>query len=432
MQIKITKLADTIIALLLFLQVAIFNFLNISGEGIKIICSLIMIRFALDVIITGKIYKIVLKNVWSLLIVLLIGYASARLGYDYHADVFFSNYLAIVYVLIPTIYFSYMFEYKYDFIKQVINKSFWIINIYGIINMAVACVQVKVDGFLTGVSTWTNPMREDLICGLMGYSATPQFGLFACLVILMNLYVLDYGCISQKKRMGLSLYIVFLIALSIVISAFNDNKIVYVELPAFIVYYLYITGRLDFLHRKINKNVFKIVLSITVLLLLCVGIYVMIPSVNDAVHKNFGYAIELFIQAMKTDAVLGYGSADRIYMVIYAFKRYEALKLGYGMGAYTWHAGEALGFRHFGQADLGAFLCLSGLFFTTCVFLVVVVNFARIICGKSNQRFDKLCVALFLLLMLFYTQVITINTVGIIMLFCASVFGIVEREKRWA
>ena len=80
----------------------------------------------------------------------------------------------------------------------------------------------------------------------------------------------------------------------------------------------------------------------------------------------------------------------------------------------------------------GAFLCLSGLFFTTCVFLVVVVNFARIICGKSNQRFDKLCVALFLLLMLFYTQVITINTVGIIMLFCASVFGIVEREKRWA
>ena len=39
-------------------------------------------------------------------------------------------------------------------------------------------------------STWTNPMREDLICGLMGYSATPQFGLFACLVILMNLYVI--------------------------------------------------------------------------------------------------------------------------------------------------------------------------------------------------------------------------------------------------
>ncbi|MDD6405630.1 MAG: hypothetical protein PUG00_07525 [Clostridiales bacterium] len=423
------KLIDISIILVLFLQVVIFNFLNISSYGIKVICFLILLRLIVVTLKTGRIYTDIVVDFGCVMLIFMIGYISAKVGREYHLDVFMSNFLAIIYTLMPMVYISYIIKHNSDLLFLIIQKSIGLINLCLIANIVVACVQVKVEGFMEGISTWSNPMREDLICGLMGYSSTPQFGLFLCFVILLDLYYSDYCCYNRKYKNIMRGYILFLILFTIIISGINDNKAVYLELPVLIFYYFYITNRMNLSRKKVSRVLFKVIASAIVLILIGIGMYCFIPSVHSAIYNKFGYALTLFVKALETDEVLGYGSADRIYMVIYAFKKYNALKLGYGMGAYTWHAGDVLGFRHFGQADFGALLCLSGLFFTMVVFFELFRKCIMIVCDKEKNYFDKGYLFFLLLFMLFYTQMVTDNTIGIIMLFCLTVFGVTARKK---
>lgn len=430
MEAKLYDFVDKSILLLIFAQVAILNYLNLSGIGIKVICILILIRFLIEIIISKKIRITMVKNILASFAIFIIGYFSARLGHDYHKDIFVSNYLAILYSIIPLTYVSHIINTRYLFFQRTINRSIGIVNAYFIVNIVVSCIQVKVQGFMSGLSTWENPMHEDLICGLMGYSATPQFGLFTIFVIVLNLYYADFCCIKYGMKSIFRMYSALLVVFAAVISSLNDNKIMYIELPLVLLFYLYITKRLDGIFRKkVKKKNFNRFMVIGGIVLLVIALYMLVPTVHDKIYKNFAYSIELLIEATKSSAILGYGSADRVYMVIYAFKKYDALKLGYGMGAYSWHAGNALGFRHFGQADLGSFLCLAGLLFTGIIYWLWMNSYTKIIYeDRAKSRVGCASVYLFFLMMILYTQFISMNTISIIAVFCGAVFGLVSRE----
>lgn len=421
---------DKIIFFLLFIQVAVLNYLNLSNIGIKVICFLILVRLVLEILLVGKIKISILKSMVWILIIFVIGYFSAKLGHEYHRDIFISNFLSILYVIITLVYVSYIINYRYYFVLQILNSSIWIMNLYFVFNMIVSCIQIQVEGFMSGISTWINPMHEDLICGLMGYSATPQFGLFSIFIIILNLYYSDFCNSNYIRNYVYRIYSIILIAFVIVISSFNDNKMVYIELPLALLFYLYLTGRLNFMKKKIERKNFNLVMMIFVGTIMGIFLYLTVPIIRDDIYMNFIYAVELLIEATTSNSILGYGSADRLYMVIYAFDKYNALKLGYGMGAFPWHTDDVLGFRHFGQADLGAFLCLGGLLFTVVVFMVWMNYYIKIIySGKtSKSRLGYVLLYVVSLLLLFYTQLISINTVSIIVIFCGIVLGVANRE----
>lgn len=430
MEAMLFDFVDKSIILLFFAQVAILNFLNLSGMGIKVICILILVRFLIEIIIRKKIRITMVKNILALFAIFVIGYFSARLGHDYHKDIFASNYFAILYSVIPLTYVSHIINSRYLFLRRTINRSIGIINAYFAVNIVISCIQVKVQGFMSGLSTWENPMHEDLICGLMGYSATPQFGLFTIFVIVLNLYYADFCCIKYEMKSIFRMYSGLLVVFAVIISSLNDNKIMYIELPLVLLFYLCITKRLDGIFRKkVKKKTFNLFMLIGGIVLSVIVLYELVPAVHDKIYKNFAYSIELLIEATKSNAILGYGSAERVYMVIYAFTKYDALRLGYGMGAYSWHAGNALGFRHFGQADLGSFLCLAGLLFTGMICCLWMSNYTKIIYkNRVKSRVGCASVYLFFLMMVLYTQFISMNTISIIAIFCGAVFGLVSRK----
>ena len=429
METKIFDLADKIIVFLFFVQVAILNFLNLSGLGIKIICMFILIRMFFEMLFRGKIHLFTLKNALCLVLIFFVGFLSARFGNNYHKDIFISNILSILYSMIPLIYSSYIINYRYDFVCHIVNHSISIVNFYFVLNMIISCIQVKIPGFMSGISTWENPMHEDLICGLMGYSATPQFGFFSMFVLILNLYYSDFCCAKNKKRHLFRLFSYSIIFFVVIISAFNDNKIVYIELFLFLLFYLYICGRLKSNHKKINKNNFNLLMIIISIIVLLLFLYISLPFVHEKIYNNFMYAVNLLGIAIKSNEAFGYGSADRVYMVIYAFKKFNGFKLGYGMGSYIWHAGNALGFKHFGQADLGSFLCLGGFIFTVSVFSLWMNNYINIVYKKHNKsKIGYISICIFFLLMFFYTQMISMNTINLIIIFCGIVFGIINRE----
>ena len=84
----------------------------------------------------------------------------------------------------------------------------------------------------------------------------------------------------------------------------------------------------------------------------------------------------------------------------------------------------ALGFKHFGLADLGSFLCLGGLWFTISVIGIYIYNINEIV---NSNRIIKNLIFLIILTMFFYSQIMTSNTLCIIFIFLMIVMGMIRR-----
>lgn len=74
-------------------------------------------------------------------------------------------------------------------------------NGYFLINAVVLLIQLQGTGFMIGVnaSGTVNPMYEDLIAGLLGYSGTHQLSLFMTFVILYNMAYWKYEVPDLNK-----------------------------------------------------------------------------------------------------------------------------------------------------------------------------------------------------------------------------------------
>ena len=152
--------------------------------------------------------------------------------------------------------------------------------------------------------------------------------------------------------------------------------------------------------------------------------YIVLPPVRDLFEQNLIYAFRLFFQAAKSDSVMYYGSAERVYAVIHAFTKYHAFGFGYGVGTCYWQAGNAFGFSHFGLADMGSFLCLSGVWFTVLILYVYTSCFWDL--THSKNIVTKLLTTAVILILFFYSQIITSNTLCFNLIYIMLVLGLVH------
>lgn len=415
MKSKDIRILDKSIIILCFLQVCVFNYLDISDQCIKIISFLIILSFFNN----GKIFKKTVLKVAMLLAALIICFISSRLGHNNHFDIMISNMNAITYVTLVLIYFSDLMLHHFVYIDKILMKNFWLLNGYGIVNIVVTFIQILKPGFMTGKSMWINNMSEDLISGTFGYSCTPQMGMFFCFLLFYNLYYF----MRKPQKKWVELYNIILLIYLIVISTFNDNKAVYIELLIFGILYIFINRKLN-ITSKIKKKAFRIYFVIIGISICLIVAYMVILPFRKILDSNLIYAIKLFIKATQSESVLGYGSAERIYTVIQAFSKYDAIHFGYGTGDFIWQAGVALGFKHFGLADLGSFLCLGGLWFTISVIGIYIYNINEIV---NSNRIIKNLIFLIILTMFFYSQIMTSNTLCIIFIFLMIVMGMIRR-----
>lgn len=411
---------DIVILILSFLHVCIFNFLNIANFSIKIICLLIVINvFLKNRISSNRISSTIKKRIIIMGIAFIVFILSALFGKDTHWKIAISNYLCILYSVIPLIYFSDLAIHNKNTLTKIFRNSFYIINGYAILNIIISIIQVIFPGFMAGMSTWQNSFSDDLICGLFGYSCTPQFGLYFIFVFFYNLYYLM--SVNNDKR--IKLYNYFILFFLLVISMFNDNKAVYIELVLFLMLYLAFNKRYDIKDK--TQWTLKGIYGKLAAAFFCVLVsYIVLPPVRDLFERNLIYAFRLFFQAAKSDSVMYYGSAERVYAVIHAFTKYHAFGFGYGVGTCYWQAGNAFGFSHFGLADMGSFLCLSGVWFTVLILYVYTSCFWDL--THSKNIVTKLLTTAVILILFFYSQIITSNTLCFNLIYIMLVLGLVH------
>lgn len=70
------------------------------------------------------------------------------------------------------------------------------------------------------------------------------------------------------------------------------------------------------------------------------------------------------------------GGGERFAMILYALSSAETALVGAGLGNYVYTSG-GLGFTHFGQADVGTFICLGGSIYILLMFAIVYFSFKR-------------------------------------------------------
>ena len=418
MKNKHVGLIDKLIIFLCVFQVCIFNYWNISRETIKLICILIIISFVRN----GKLPKYIALKISVLMCVGLLCFISFKRGHNIHFDVFMSNVRSLLYAFLPLIYFSYFIPNHVEYVKRLLLKNFFLINGYAILNMFISIFQVLKPGFMAGRSDWTNEMTVDLISGIFGYSCTPQFGMFFLYVFFYNIYC----SICNAGRKYIKYYNIVILFYTLIISILNDNKAIYIELILFMVLYICLNQQLN-LKNKMDWKRLRVYFIIFCAALLTILMYFVVPSFKSLLDNNLLYAIKLFWMAAKSELVLGYGSAERVYSVIHAFTKYDAIHFGYGTGDYVWQAGVALGFRHFGIADMGSFLCLGGVWFTIstmALYFWCVLDLSEM---KKNIK-KEFIILIILFLLFFYGQIVTSNTLNLVLIFMMSIMGMIYRQ----
>lgn len=427
MKVKISKeLIDNIIIDFMLLQVFIMRFLGLDKYFNWAIIALIIVKFFLDK--EKKLKQSQAKLILILMLIYVFFFLSSYMGHYTSFSLLRKNLFALSYVFLYYLYITFLCKKNWTFVRNKMINLFWVFNLYFVINIFVLIIQIKTPGVMAGYSTKVNPLKLDLISGLFGYSGTHQLCIYSCFIILYNLCYFRYYAKKYKKL--LAFYTAFLFVFSCVVSMFNDNKMFYLLIVVFLgLYYL-----VEFWDaRSVNSqyvSLFKIVVIIIILVALGVILYNTNSSIKHMFDSNIGDMMFKLRRTLDNKNIFIAGSAERIYMLIYAFTKFDAVFFGYGLASYTFYDAEALGFKHFGQADLGTMLCLGGLWFTILCVAFYLYCWNSICDLSSNQFIVKLYNMGICLLIGVYTVSFKNISIAILLLFLYIAIGLSNREKK--
>ncbi len=421
---------DCLILCTIMLQLFILNFLGLSKLANWAL--LFMIIFRLLLFWRGRV-KIPKEDIMYFLLVFLVYLAfsiSALLG-DYISFASLRrNFNSFTYPLLIATYVAFLVKYKRSFLTSFFNKGFTIFNLYFLINCILLLFQIRNPGLLAGVADWTNDYKPDLISGLFGYCGTHQLGLYSCFILVYNLY---YAFYVSKKRMrnALILYNTFLFAYTIIISSKNDNKMFYI-LSAYLMFMFYMFNKYTPHNRsKRIKSFGGLIICCITIFALCFVAYLEVGIFKEILDRSVLSIIHHLINIAKQKNRLIVGGSERLYMIVFAFTKYNGWLWGNGIGTYYWLMSTALGFTQFGQSDLGNFLCLGGLFFTIPCLLCygkLYTYIARVDIG-NRSFYLALMIFVFYIIMTIYTLPMKSTPIQIAVIMIYVVYGLVMETK---
>ena len=305
--------------------------------------------------------------------------------------------------------------------------SFWILNIWWILNLCLISVQNTGNPFLIK-NQWLedNSYYPDLCCGLFGYNGTHEFAFFSCSVLCISLYKME--CMKDKwKRITLGTYLIALEAWSLSLSLKNDNKVLFVLLPAILC--IYYVLRLKWAKFDIGRRLFKyskyIMLFIVVIVILQSN-----PFIKKILNEQVFTKISRIVFYHKADSV--YGGNERLEIINYAVRERSTWLIGKGIGSSAWIEVGAFGFGHYGLSSMGAFLVQMGIWFTTIYIILYSYMSSIMINRMDNTKMSRPRISIIIIFIIsalaVYSPIFTSYTSSIWIFFCFCAFGGVQKE----
>lgn len=418
MKFKI-KTLENLILLLIIGQVVVFRFFNVYETMNKVILALIAVLLLLNLMRRRKpSININGETVSILIIVTLLVFNGLLYGNN---STFKSNVLMIFYPIMNMFYLTYYIKkYQDSFYRRMIQLKY-VINIYYVINIIVMFIQLQGNYFLVGVVTQENPMYQDLISGLFGYSMVAAVCYFSVFVIVYNV-VVSYTIKSQFNRKIFIAYNIALIVVMAYLSTQNDNVQYFAFVPLALIVMMLSRNRLNTVTgmQKVLLVVLASIFVVTIALSLIPGLY---DTLNDSVFYKFTGAIE----HMYDGASVTHGSMERLALVVYGLTYASGWLLGKGLSYAIVYTPYTFGFVHFGNANIGAFICLGGIWFYFAVIYLYskrLVNTIQFNVKKDQKVFYSVMIPVFLVAASTFSIPLTDVSIGLCVMFIMLVFGL--------
>lgn len=386
--------ADKLILYLILVQVLILEFLGLGRYANWIILALILVRLVLS---RWRLFDVPTAPLFAVLaVILLFGWA---LGGS--SSVLQSNALMIVYPAIYSLYLYLLCVNRRGCLESFLTHVTPLLNVALVINLAAMMVQLNSPGSIVAYHDASQEISfyEDTVSGFFAYASTHTIALYTTLVLLLNI-----AAVRRRRAMGLSVtalrvYNIALIVVSFAIATLNDNKALFVFLPMVLLVLLFgdiATGRL-----KPSVALVGILLAGISLVL----VYALVPALQIFITDQYFSLFEMTASSRDIGSSAN-GSNERIAILAYALGIPSTWGVGLGIGASGLYAAGYLGFRHFGQADMGSFLVLFGVWFATAYIWLFVRESSVLVRDSSSKHKAALYILLscVVVMAMIYTQ----------------------------
>ena len=309
------------------------------------------------------------------------------------------------------VYYMELLKNKFVFIESFLFRHLKLFNFYALVNVPILLSQISHNfnttsfDALVGTISYKNAeyYSKDLMSGLFGLFGTPRLAVFMSFLVVFN-YVVN-RLYSQNKSLLFDVYNGLLLFFYIWVATQNDNKGFFIIIALFsLVTYMVLTNiklRSNY-QIPLNKKGQNLFFRLGFFFLLIVLIFIVAFNFSELFESVFNEALlkikDGFLSSNSNHVT---GGGERFAMIFFALNSIDTALFGYGLGNYLYTSGN-LGFKHFGQADIGTFICLGGIVHIFLLYLIIYFSFKT---SNTSSFISKVMIVLFFTLSI-YTHVL--------------------------
>ena len=429
-RIRIPKL-DEIILFVCLLQVLIVCWISLDLQDK--INHLLVILIVVSLVRSGK------KQSGPVVFCLLLFWTYQFLNFIIlggQTVIFLRNWYRTFKSILLIIYFTSLLNSKRDLLISFLTKNLKLFNVYALINIPILLSQRTHDFSTTsfeallGRVSYRNSLyySKDMMSGLFGLYGTPRLAVFISFLLFLNYIANRY---IVKKRKTFDIYNCLLLAFYLWMATQNDNKGFFIMIALFL-FVLYISLHVSKLQNKLDRYSTEKVVNLSfriIVFLILITVFFLFAYNFSALFKGTIDEIMLKIHdAVNVPDYLHYnsivGGGERFAMILFALSRPDTAIVGYGLGNYLYTSGN-LGFRHFGQADVGTFICLGGSLYIILMYLLIYKTFKK---SLRSSLIPPIMLGVFFILSV-YTHVLMDTSITITMMWFFAVVSIPLSQK---
>lgn len=417
---QLAEVLDASILILIFSQLLFLDYFDLSAIPKRLAVALIALRFICS--------KVKLKPSMLLVfcIFVLLGALNAASN-TFESGAFLYNVKLLVYPFAYVLYLAWLVRSRGSYVRSVFKAAFAPVNIYFFLTTAVAFVQYNFhvliavnDGSYPKIGTWV--YWADAAGGLFKFCGVHALCLFTVFCILYNLWISETG--HDRKALIARALVALELVVGLSLAALNDNKALFFLLPVGIIVYLFSFS--SNCRIRFSRKALIAVPAVLLLFALLLGNGDCVQYLREHVVDEVGRAIGAIGKSF--DAT---GTEERFGILAAAFSIPSTWLFGEGVAAHRWISPGYLGFPHFGQADAGVVLILGGIWFALVyvgLYLRAFLAMARIdfVEGKAKK---SLLLAVFFLLVLVYTRVMSTIAYTLSFSLICMIFGLIWEDR---
>lgn len=412
MKLRISRDIDKYIIYFTFVEILILRWILI-GQDTILMCTCIFLCLRLAYLgkkKTARYRKILLFFIPILAYIVVLSIASHR----FDRSVFLSN---LYYMALPAIwisYFGYLLSSRRELIKECFENIRPVLNVYYFINFIVILLQRGGTYFLMPVDRIENIYYQDHLAGLLGIDGTHRLALFTVFIVLLNIRYLMINARNHKVKYGTAIYTVFIIVTAFYTSALNDNNMLFLLLPVFILaFYMFTPG-------SSRGKIFN-----TILIAFTIFVVLYFVSSSSYIADILGARIDRVLNNV-LETIGGSQTADeRMIYLVYAFSQLNGWFLGSGFGALQMRQDPAIvalgyNYRNWGMSDISPFVAMGGLIF----YIGVLLFYSNVLFSNKSGNRERKYSLVFMFIMTYYHQVLTHSTMTIPMCWILCLFAL--------